>query len=106
MNAILSVSIALLAGLLMTRLFKIFKLPSVTSYLIAGVLIGPYCLGALGIAGFGFHSASEVESLIAQREKYPQLNFIGVQYFTGTQKKLKKTLEELDFITNYVKKLE
>ena len=56
-------------------------------------------------AQFGM-DASEVESLIAQREKYPQLNFIGVQYFTGTQKKLKKTLEELDFITNYVKKLE
>jgi len=63
MNAILSVSIALLAGLLMTRLFKIFKLPSVTSYLIAGVLIGPYCLGALKIAGLGFHSAAEVEAL-------------------------------------------
>ena len=63
MNAILSVSIALLAGLLMTRLFKIFKLPSVTSYLIAGVLIGPYCLGAFGISGFGFHSAAEVEKL-------------------------------------------
>ena len=63
MNAILSVSIALLAGLLMTRLFKIFKLPSVTSYLIAGVLIGPYCLGALGLAGLGFHTSAEVESL-------------------------------------------
>ena len=63
MNAILSVSVALLAGLLMTRLFKIFKLPSVTSYLIAGVLIGPYCLGALHLKGLGFHSAAEVESL-------------------------------------------
>ena len=54
MNTLLSVSIALLAGLLMTRLFKPFKLPDVTAYLIAGVLIGPYCIGALGIGGLGF----------------------------------------------------
>lgn len=63
MNGILSVSIALLAGLLMTRVFKVFKLPSVTSYLIAGVLIGPYCMGALKIPGIGFHSAEEVARL-------------------------------------------
>ncbi len=60
---LLSVSIALLAGLLMTRLFKPFKLPSVTAYLIAGVLIGPYCLGKLGIEGIGFDKMSSVESL-------------------------------------------
>lgn len=47
----------------MTRLFKPFKLPSVTAYLIAGVLIGPYCLGALGIKGVGFNSAEEFEGL-------------------------------------------
>ncbi len=63
MNSILSVSVALLAGLLMTRLFKIFKLPAVTSYLVAGVLIGPYCLGALNLEGIGFTSISEVEML-------------------------------------------
>ena len=51
MNVLLSVSIALLAGLLMTRAFKPFKLPAVTAYLIAGVLIGPFCIGALGIDG-------------------------------------------------------
>ena len=39
LNTLLSVAIALFAGLLMTRLFKPFKLPSVTAYLIAGVLI-------------------------------------------------------------------
>ncbi len=63
MNTLLSVSIALLAGLLMTRAFKPLKLPSVTAYLIAGVLIGPYCLGALGIEGLGFDSHSAVEKL-------------------------------------------
>ncbi|MBO5352623.1 MAG: cation:proton antiporter [Lachnospiraceae bacterium] len=63
MNILLSVSIALLAGLLMTRAFKPFKLPAVTAYLIAGVLIGPYCLGALHIDGLGFGSMEEVGSL-------------------------------------------
>ncbi len=47
----------------MTRLFKPFKLPSVTAYLVAGVLIGPYCLGALNIDGIGFTSHAAVEQL-------------------------------------------
>ena len=54
---------ALLAGLLMTRLFKPFKLPDVTAYLIAGVLIGPYCIGALNIGGLGFTTMEAVEAL-------------------------------------------
>lgn len=68
MNILLSVSVALLAGLLMTRVFKPFKLPSVTAYLLAGVLIGPYCIGALHIEGLGFTSMEEVEvlSLVSQ----------------------------------------
>lgn len=60
---LLSVSFALLAGLLFTRVFKKFKLPSVTAYLIAGVLIGPYCLGALNIEGLGFTSMAGVSNL-------------------------------------------
>lgn len=63
MNTLLSVSIALLAGLLMTRLFKLLKLPAVTAYLIAGVLIGPYCVGALQIKGVGFPTIEDVHSL-------------------------------------------
>ncbi|MBQ8207477.1 MAG: cation:proton antiporter [Clostridia bacterium] len=47
----------------MTRFFKPLKLPSVTAYLIAGVLVGPYCLGALGINGLGFGSMESVEQL-------------------------------------------
>lgn len=68
MTILLSVSIAVLAGLLMTRAFKPFKLPSVTAYLIAGVLIGPYFLGSLHINGVGFISEEAVSklSLISQ----------------------------------------
>ena len=63
MNTLLSVSIALLTGLIMTRFFKPLRLPSVTAYLIAGVLIGPYCLGRLGISGVGFSSSEQVGAL-------------------------------------------
>ena len=63
MSTLLSVSIAMLAGLLMTRVFKPWKLPAVTAYLVAGVLIGPYCLGALGIEGLGFPAAEDVGRL-------------------------------------------
>ena len=68
MNILLSVSIALLGGLLMTRAFKPLKLPAVTAYLIAGVLIGPYCLGALGIAGLGFPTHEAVSALALSSE--------------------------------------
>ena len=63
LSTLLSVSFALLAGLLMTRLFKPLKLPSVTAYLIAGVIIGPYCIGRLGIDGIGFTSHDAVSAL-------------------------------------------
>ena len=57
----LSLSIALLAGLLLSRLAKIVKLPAVTAYLISGVLIGPFVLGALEIPGIGVTSM-QIES--------------------------------------------
>ena len=50
---LLSLSIALLAGLLLSRVVKKLKLPAVTAYLIAGILIGPFVLGALGVEGIG-----------------------------------------------------
>ena len=59
-------SIALFAGLLLSRLAKKLQLPAVTAYLIAGVLIGPFCLGALGnllnLSWLGFVSLEKAES--------------------------------------------
>ncbi len=52
-SILLSLSIALLAGLLLSRLAKKIQLPAVTAYLVAGVLIGPFLLGALNIPGIG-----------------------------------------------------
>ena len=53
METLLGISIALMAGLMMSRVVKPLKLPAVTGYLVAGILIGPYCLGQLGIEGIG-----------------------------------------------------
>ena len=63
MSTLLSVSIAVLAGLLMTRVFNLWKLADVTAYLVAGVLIGPYFLGSMHIEGLGFVSGQAVSSL-------------------------------------------
>ena len=62
METLLSIAFALLAGLMMSRLIKRWHLPAVTAYLVAGVLIGPNCLGLLGIPGIGFASFDYVAS--------------------------------------------
>lgn len=62
MEILLSVSFALLAGLILSRLIKRWNLPAVTAYLIAGVLIGPNCLGLLKIPGIGFPTFENVAS--------------------------------------------
>ncbi len=56
-------AVAIIAGLLMSRLAKLLKLPAVTAYLVAGLLIGPFLLGKIGIPGFGFQTLEQVESL-------------------------------------------
>ena len=60
MQILLSLSIALLAGLMLSRLTKLGNLPAVTAYLVAGLLVGPYVLGQIGIPGLGFVSAEDV----------------------------------------------
>lgn len=60
METLFCISIALGAGLIMSRIAKPLGLPSVTAYLVAGILIGPYCLGKIGIEGLGFVSHENV----------------------------------------------
>ena len=60
MQILLSLCVALLAGLMLSRLTKLWNLPAVTAYIVAGVLIGPYVLGRLGVPGLGFVSAEDV----------------------------------------------
>ncbi|MBR2870164.1 MAG: cation:proton antiporter, partial [Clostridia bacterium] len=63
MDILLSLSIALFAGLMLSRLAKLVQLPAVTAYLVAGILVGPFCLGAFGVSGLGFTSKAELDSL-------------------------------------------
>ena len=43
-SVIISVALMLFSGFLMTRITKLLRLPNVTAYIVAGILIGPYCL--------------------------------------------------------------
>ena len=63
MTELLSLSIAMFAGLMMTRVMNRWHLPDVTAYLIAGLLIGPCFVGALGVPGLGFSSYEELDGL-------------------------------------------
>ena len=90
MSILLSVSIAVLSGLLMTRAFKPFKLPSVTAYLIAGLLIGPYFLGSLQINGLGFIS----EEVVSNLSLISQISLAFIAFSIGNEfrlEELKKT---------------
>lgn len=56
---IVSIAIMLFFGFLLTRLTKLLKLPNVTAYIIAGIIIGPYCINLIPnyiISGMDFLS--------------------------------------------------
>lgn len=63
MEILISLSAALIGGLLLSRLAKRLSLPAVTAYLVTGLLLGPFCIGALNISGLGFASMEAVEHL-------------------------------------------
>ena len=54
---------ALVGGLMMSRVTKLLHLPAVTAYLVAGLLLGPFAVGALGVPGLGFNSMHQVEGM-------------------------------------------
>ena len=62
-TSLILLAVAVICGLLMSRLTKLLNLPAVTAYLVAGLLIGPFCLGALNLPGLGFNSLEQVEGL-------------------------------------------
>lgn len=54
LEALLALSVSLAVGLAVSRITRKFSLPAVTAYLVAGIIVGPCCLGLLGINGLGF----------------------------------------------------
>ena len=59
-QTLLSLAVCLFAGLMMTRALKRLHLPDVTAYLIAGVVVGAYCIGRFSIGGFSFGFNNEI----------------------------------------------
>ena len=59
---LICLAVALVGGLMLSRLTKMMHLPAVTAYLVAGLLLGPFFLGALKVPGLGFNSLEQVES--------------------------------------------
>ena len=60
---LICLAVAMIGGLMMSRLTKLLHLPAVTAYLVAGLLMGPFVLGAFGVPGLGFNSLHQVEGL-------------------------------------------
>ena len=60
---LICLAVALVGGLMLSRVTKLLHLPAVTAYLVAGLILGPFCLGALGLPGLGFNSLEQVEGL-------------------------------------------
>ena len=61
--SLICLAMAMIGGLMMSRLTKLVHLPAVTAYLVAGLLMGPFVLGAIGIPGLGFNTLEQVGTL-------------------------------------------
>ena len=60
---LICLAIAMIGGLLLSRLTKRLNLPAVTAYLVAGLLLGPFFIGRIGLNGLGFNSLEQVEGM-------------------------------------------
>lgn len=60
---LICLAVALIGGLLLSRLTKLLNLPAVTAYLLAGLLLGPFAIGRIGLNGLGFSSLEQVEGM-------------------------------------------
>ncbi len=67
MYQLLILAVALLVGLLSTRLMKLIKMPNVTGYLISGILIGPCVLG-LALANINMGDGSTLKDIVYDSE--------------------------------------
>lgn len=57
------IAVCIICGLLMSRLAKKLALPAVTAYLVTGLLLGPFCIGRLQIAGLGFNTLEQAGNM-------------------------------------------
>ena len=101
---ILTVSICMITGLLVTRLVRLLNLPDVTAYLIAGVLVGTFCLGGVSLGGYylGYNEhAFEHETLKVVLDVICSLALGFIAFAIGSEfrwSSLKKTGKEATVI--------
>ena len=91
MNTLLSLGIAMAVGLLFTRIVKLVKLPNVTGYLIAGLLIGPSVLGLIDKA-----TVESFDMIVTLALGFIAFS-IGGEFKLGTLKKLGKNVTVITF---------
>ena len=105
MTIVLYLSLAMVVALLMTRVTRLVRLPNVTAYLIAGVLIGPGVLNLLNSDSIGTLSVLTSVSLgfiafsIGDEFKLSTLKQIGSQAMIITLFEALGAIVLVDFIT-------
>ena len=62
MQILITLSLALLVGLMLSRVAKLLGLPAVTAYLVAGILIGPFLLGSVNVPVVGYLGFNSAET--------------------------------------------
>ena len=82
---LISLALALILGLLLSRVAKKVGLPAVTAYLIAGVILGPFVLGRFDVYGLGFTS----ENYVANFKILSQLALGFIAFTIGNEFRLK-----------------
>lgn len=60
-TSLICLAVSMIGGLMLSRLTKKLNLPAVTAYLVAGLLLGPFLLGTIGVSGLGFNSLEQLE---------------------------------------------
>ena len=100
---LICLAVALVGGLMLSRLTKLVNLPAVTAYLVAGLLLGPFALGRLNIPGLGFQTLEQVELRLEQTQRAlsalnpeERLVLIPAFFFISSYKVLKS-----DIIASY-----
>ena len=76
MNTLLILALLLFTGLIFGRVVKLIKLPNVTGYLIAGLLIGPFCFKLLS------------RELVSELELISEIALAFIAFSIGSQFKL------------------
>ena len=91
---LIGLAVAMVGGLMLSRLTRLIHLPAVTAYLVAGLLLGPFCVGALQVQGLGFNSLHQVETMkiVSQTALPPKM--AGTAKMTAlSSRKLRQTFK-------------